>query len=78
MIDKDGLFVGNAVVDSHARRAAAALRKRSHPSPSRSKGSFRWRLAWRVTDVCESTQHESRELSQLAVDDNHSSSNRSL
>ena len=23
-----------------------------------SKGSFRWRLAWRVTDVCESTQHE--------------------
>ena len=23
-----------------------------------SKGSFRWRLARRVTDVCESTQHE--------------------
>ena len=27
-------------------------------SVSVSKGSFRWRLAWRVTDVCESTQHE--------------------
>ena len=27
-------------------------------SISVSKGSFRWRLAWRVTDVCESTQHE--------------------
>ena len=27
-------------------------------SISVSKGSFRWWLAWRVTDVCESTQHE--------------------
>ena len=27
-------------------------------SISVSKGSFRWRLAWHVTDVCESTQHE--------------------
>ena len=27
-------------------------------STSVRKGSFRWRLAWRVTDVCESTQHE--------------------
>ena len=27
-------------------------------SISISKGFFRWRLAWRVTDVCESTQHE--------------------
>ena len=49
--------MGNAVHDSHAQRAAAALRTRSRRSPS-SKGSFRWRLAWRVTDVCESTQHE--------------------
>ena len=39
------------------------------------KGSFRWRLAWSVTDVCESTQHESRELSEPGVDGNHSSSN---
>ena len=58
MIDNDEFFVGNAVHNSHAQRAAAALCTHSRRSPSACKGSFRWRLAWRVRDVCESTQHE--------------------
>ena len=45
-----------------------------------SKGSIRWRLAWCVTDVCESTQHECENFPNwwLILEDNHSSSNRSL
>ena len=46
MIDNDEFFVGNAVHDSHAQRAAAALRTRVHVDlRQQGKGSFNscWR-----------------------------------
>ena len=39
-------------------KAGGGRTSHAFTSISVSKGSFRWRLAWRVTDVCESTQHE--------------------
>ena len=57
-------FGVNAIISLHSGRhhqsCTAGGDRTSHgfTSISVSKGSFRWRLAWRVTDVCESTQYE--------------------
>ena len=56
---------------SHARRAAARTtvgtcsRRPTHQSPSRAPFA---ELTRRVTDVCESAQHEAQKLSELAID----------
>ena len=77
LFDNDELFVGNAVDDSQARRAAASLRTRSRWSPSRvllAGGSLG---GWRMS-VSRHNMNLTRELSELVVEDNHSSLTRSL